>query len=212
MRPFGRRPRQRRLVRRRHARRPPPPEDPDDGVDERGVDEGDQEFQEVLADQELDEHRPRQRLPDPEDQRGGVERHGDEDGGVDGLAGRRRPDVAQPEPRAVGQFGQAVKDQDVPVLADDVGQQAPCNDIRPRAEHRPVLPRYLRIRRRREDGAPDQREQDEVHREGDVDEHLGRPLAVQFGVAVGREEGERVGQRRPGQEDCVAEAMIGLRD
>jgi hypothetical protein len=95
-----------------------------------------------------------------------------------------------------------VEDDHVPVLTDDVGAETPHDDAGARPEDAPE--RLLSDGRPLEDGCgdgqPDESQQDEVHREGDVDQHLCRPAAVQFGVAVGGEEGQRVREDGPGDE------------
>ena len=175
-----------------------PPDGAGNEVDERRVEERDEQLQQVLADDQREDDAGLR--GDPADA-GVLRQHpegdADEDDGVDGLAGTRRNDVAEPQPAAVGVVRQRVEDDDVVVLADDVRQQAAGDDVGRRRQRRLERRGELRVRRRRGDGAVHQRQYEEVHQKADVDENLCGPAAVQLGVAVRRQEGQCVGQRRP---------------
>jgi len=73
---------------------------------------------------------------DAKDGRCDGERDRDEDDGIDRLAARRRRDVAEPELLRAGVVSNPVKDDHVPVLADEIGQQAPEDYVRRRTECR----------------------------------------------------------------------------
>src|SRR5699024_8015254 len=94
----------------------------DDGIHYGGITQRDQEFEKILADTEREQHGRGERAPDAEKLRGDEERHTDEYDRIDRLTRRGRTDVSEPERAAVGVLAEAMEDENVPVLAHEIGE------------------------------------------------------------------------------------------